>query len=141
MGVVRGETSLDRLIRGMNPVLRGGTYVFCELPPGTPPPAAAVAMFHEEEGTTVVLERADAEAHRLDPVFDAAWITLTIHSDLEAVGFLAVIASTLASAGISCNVFSAVRHDHLFVPAEHAGRALEILRVLQLSPSPSSPIQ
>ncbi len=141
MNSARGEKSLDRLIRGMNPILRGGTYVFCELPAGAEPPAAAVAMFHEEEGTTVVMERADAEAHRLDPLYSAAWITLTVHSDLEAVGFLAVITRALAAGSISCNVFSAARHDHLFVPAERAGRALEILRTLQLSPNPASAIQ
>ncbi len=141
MNSAPGEKSLDRLIRGINPILRGGTYVFCELPPGAEPPAAAVAMFHEEEGTTVVMERADAEAHRLDPLYSAAWITLTVHSDLQAVGFLAVITRALAAGGVSCNVFSAARHDHLFVPVERAGRALEILRALQLSPNPALAIQ
>lgn len=137
----RGEKSLDRLIRNMNPVLRGGTYVFCALPADAAIPASAIAVFREEEATTVVLERRDADAHRLDPLFAAAWITLTVHSDLEAAGFLAAVTTALAGAGISCNAVSAVYHDHLFVPVEQAGRALEILKALQLSPSPARPIQ
>ncbi|HSP14003.1 MAG TPA: ACT domain-containing protein [Thermoanaerobaculia bacterium] len=141
MNSERGEKSLDVLIRGMNPVLRGGTYVFCEIPHGTSPPVAAIAMFSEEEGVTIVLERTDAEAHRLDPMYPSAWITLTVHSDLAAVGFLAVISRALAAAGISCNVFSAIHHDHLFVPADQGERTVEILRALQLSPFPSKAIQ
>ena len=141
MNSATGEKSLDRLIRSMNPVLRGGTYVFCTLPAGAEVPAAAIAVFREEEATTLVIERADAEAHRLDARYAAAWITLTVHSDLAAVGFLAAITSALASAGISCNVFSAVYHDHLFVASADAEKALEILRTLQLSPSSGSTIQ
>ena len=130
-----GEKSLDRLLRGMNPVLRSGTYVFCALESEAEVPAAAIAVFREEEATTVVLERRDAEARGLNPLFEAAWITLTVHSDLGAVGFLAAVSSALAQGGISCNVFSAIAHDHLFVPLSEADRALEILRQLQLSPS------
>jgi len=55
-------------------------------------------------------------------------ITLTVHSSLEAVGFLAAITGRLAEAGISVNAVSAYYHDHLFV-AEH--RADEALRLLQ----------
>lgn len=129
-----GEKSLDRLIRSMNPVLRGGTYVFCTVSRDADVPAAAVAVFREEEARTVVLERGDAESHRLNALYAADWITLTVHSDLDAVGFLAAVSGALAKAGISCNVFSAVHHDHLFVPAGQGQAAVEILRALQLSP-------
>ncbi|HEY3054979.1 MAG TPA: ACT domain-containing protein [Thermoanaerobaculia bacterium] len=128
--------SLDRLIRSMNPVLRGGAYVFCALAADAAVPAGAIAVFREAEATTIVIERSDAEADRLDPLYVAAWITLTVHSELDAVGFLAAITNALAASGISCNVFSAVHHDHLFVPYEQGERAVEILRALQLSPSP-----
>jgi len=135
MNSAAGEKSLEQLIRTMKPVLRGGTYVFCTLPRGAEVPAAAIAVFREEEAATLVLERSDADAHRLDPLYAAAWITLTVHSDLDAVGFLAAITGPLAAAGISCNVVSAVYHDHLFVPVSRAEEAMEILRRLQLSPS------
>ena len=129
--MIRGEKSLDRLLRGMNPVLHGGQYVFCALPPHAPLPSAAIAVFREEEATTIVIAREDAERHRLDAVYAAAWITLTVHSDMDAIGFLAAIAKTLAEERISCNVISAVYHDHLFVPYGHGERAIEALRKLQ----------
>lgn len=125
--------SVDRLVRTMNPLLHGGAYVFCVLAPGATVPAGAIAVFREEEATTIVIERNDAEANRLDPLYIAAWITLTVHSELDAVGFLAAVTNALAAGGISGNVFSAVNHDHLFVPYEQGQRAVEILRALQLS--------
>jgi hypothetical protein len=42
-------------------------------------------------------------------------ITLTVHSDLEAVGLLAKVSNKLAQEGISINVVSAYYHDHIFV--------------------------
>ena len=135
MNSASAEKSLDRLIRSMKPVLRGGMYVFCQLPATKEVPAAAIAVFREEEGTTVVLERADADEHRLDPLYSAAWIALSVHSDLAAVGFLAAVSSALASAGISCNVFSAIHHDHLFVPADRGDDALRVLLSLSASSS------
>ena len=60
-------------------------------------------------------------------------ITLTIHSDLSAVGFLARITDKLAKAGISVNVCSGYYHDHLFVPIEKANNAIDILKRLSAS--------
>ena len=57
-------------------------------------------------------------------------ITLNIHSSLEAVGFLAAITTRLAAAGMGVNPVSAFYHDHLFVPAERAEEAMELLRQL-----------
>jgi hypothetical protein len=55
-------------------------------------------------------------------------ITLSIHSSLDAVGFLAAITAQLAEHGISVNVVSAYYHDHLFVTAS---RVDEVLKLLQ----------
>ena len=120
-----GERNLDVLLAGMRPELHPGTYVFCVSPE---PVASALATFREAEGLTVVLERAEAGRLGLTPLFEAEWITLTIHSALDAVGFLAVVATRLAEAGISCNVVSAAFHDHLFVPAGRGADALAVLR-------------
>ena len=54
-------------------------------------------------------------------------ITLNVHSSLEAVGFLAAITARLAAAGMGVNPVSGFYHDHLFVPAERAAEAMEIL--------------
>ncbi|EKD51400.1 MAG: hypothetical protein ACD_62C00265G0006 [uncultured bacterium] len=57
-------------------------------------------------------------------------ITLTVHSGLDAVGFLARISTALAEAGISLNAVSAFYHDHLFVPVDRAGEAMVALERL-----------
>ena len=69
----------------------------------------------------------------LPVVFTAAWITLTVHSDLSAVGLTAAFSQALARAGISCNVVAGVCHDHLFVPVGQAQDALDALRALARS--------
>jgi hypothetical protein len=60
--------------------------------------------------------------------FASRLITLTVHSALEAVGFLAAITVRLAEAGTSVNAVSAFHHDHLFVPVDRAHEAMGVLR-------------
>lgn len=128
---VIGETSLAALLRGMRPVLRDGIYVFVTLPPGSDRLRIDPVMsFREEEGLTMVLAEADALAFGLDPIFRSRMITLDVHSSLDAVGFLAVITSHVAAAGMSVNPVSAYYHDHLFVPVDRAEEAMEILESL-----------
>ncbi|HCH64870.1 MAG TPA: acetyltransferase, partial [Deltaproteobacteria bacterium] len=67
----------------------------------------------------------------LSVLFRAAWITLTVHSDLQAVGLTAAVASALTAVGVSCNVVAGAHHDHLFVPEGMADRAMAALRDLQ----------
>jgi uncharacterized protein len=135
------NSNLDELLRSLNPLLHEEEWVFCTLPAGVAPPDDAVAVFRESESVTVIVTRERAHAIGLKPLYVAAWITLTAYSDLDAVGFLAAISAKMAAAGISCNVISAVHHDHLFVPYEKRQRALEALKQLQLSPSGSPRIQ
>ena len=135
------NSNIDQLVREMNPQLNDGQWVFCTLPLGISAPAAALAVFRESEDTTVVVPASLAATLNLEPRYVAAWITLTVDSDLDAVGFLAVISRALAAEGISCNVISAVHHDHLFVPFDEGGRAVEVLRKLQSSPLRSTRIQ
>ena len=76
----------------------------------------ALASVDEEEGMSLVLEQHKADAFRLEYSSVFAWITLTVHSSLDAVGLTAAVANTLASAGIPCNVLAGFHHDHLLVP-------------------------
>jgi hypothetical protein len=50
--------------------------------------------------------------------------------DLEAVGFLAAITTSLAIMDIPVNAVSAYYHDHIFVPHERRDDALECLRCM-----------
>ena len=135
------NSNLDDLLRSLNPLLHDREWVFCTLPSGVAAPDDALCVFRESESTTVIVTRERAQAIGLEPLYIAAWITLTVFSDLDAVGFLAAISAKMAAAGISCNVVSAVHHDHLFVPYEKRQRALEVLKQLQLSPSGPPRIQ
>ncbi|MCO5969727.1 ACT domain-containing protein [Actinoallomurus soli] len=126
-----GETDLARLLAGLDPVPHDGEYVFVTLADRrTPAGADPVFAFDEDEGRTLVLPRAQAEESGLTGVFPSAWITLRIHSSLEAVGMLAAVTAALAEAGIACNAVSAFYHDHLFVPYDRARDALAVLRTL-----------
>ena len=125
------RTDLGILLRKMSPVLAGGEYVFCTFPAGTIPAALSpVGTFHEKEGASAICLRRNAR--RLGLPFTGRYrlITLTVHSSLAAVGFLAAVTAALAAAGVPCNAVSAYHHDHLFVPSVHARRALGLLRRL-----------
>jgi GNAT superfamily N-acetyltransferase len=90
-----------------------------------------IAAFRESEGLSLILSENQSSELGLTPLMRAAWITLTVHSDLLAVGLTAAFAKALTDAGISCNVVAAAFHDHIFVPTEKANLALRVLRDLQ----------
>lgn len=126
--------ALDQLISTMQPELQPDLYVYCVWPLNKswhgPLP---LATFKEKEGLTLVLTEQQAEDYQLDILFRARWISLTVYSDLEAVGLTAAFATALADAGLSCNVFAGAYHDHLLVPVHQADAALLALEQLQQS--------
>lgn len=127
-----GETQLTVLLRTLAPERQPGEYVYATvpvLPTGLDP----ALVFREQEGWTLVLPRAQAEAAGLDFTFPCAWLTLRVHSSLQAVGLTAAVADALADAGIACNAVAAYYHDHLFVPLDRADEAIELLRRLSRS--------
>jgi predicted N-acetyltransferase YhbS len=125
-----GEKNLQALLAGMTPVQRTGEYVYVLWPHGRPLAAGIEAAVREAEGLTVVLPRAEADKEGLSYDFVGAWITLEIHSALEAVGLTAAVSKALTDARISCNVLAGFHHDHLLVPLAEAPRALEVLAEL-----------
>lgn len=126
--------TLDQLISTMQPELQPEIYVYCVWPLNKswhgPLP---LATFKEKEGLTLVLTEQQAKDYQLDVLFRARWISLTVHSDLEAVGLTAAFAKALADSGLSCNVFAGAYHDHLLVPVHQAEAALLALEQLQQS--------
>jgi uncharacterized protein len=122
-------SELDRLLRGMQPVLHECPVAFCTVHPGDLSYLSRepLCIFREDEGATIILPVDDALREGLE--FSGQWahITLRVHSSLNAVGFMAVVASGLARAGISVNPVSAFHHDHLFIPWERRDEAMLIL--------------
>ena len=132
-------SDLALLLESLQPQLNPGVYVFACLPPGQELGALQpLATLREAEGLTVVAEEAAALSAGLPAMFRAAWITLNVHSDLQAVGLTAAVAGALTQAGIACNVLAGAHHDHLFVPWDAAQQAMQCLRGLQPSASASS---
>lgn len=125
-----GETDLTTLLESLHPVFRDGDYVYALWPHGRPLEGAIEAAVREAEGLTVVLHRDEADRLGLSYDFVASWITLQVHSALEAVGLTAAVSAALTHAGISCNVLAGFHHDHLLVPVAEAPRAMEVLRLL-----------
>ncbi|AKL65003.1 ACT domain-containing protein [Streptomyces goshikiensis] len=127
-----GESDLRKLLSGMRPELNEGRYVFCTVPGATAPPdgTAPVATVLEAEGLTLVLRQEDADAAGLAYDYTAGWITLRVHSALDAVGLTGAFAAELAAHGLSCNVIAGYHHDHLFVAADRAAEAVAVLQEL-----------
>ncbi len=125
-----GERDLPALLRGMSPRLHPGAYVYAQVDGAVPDGAEPVVTVREDEGLTLVLPRQQADALGLPYDFVAAWITLEVHSALEAVGLTAAVSRALTDAGISANMVAGFTHDHLFVPHPRATDALHALQSL-----------
>jgi hypothetical protein len=125
-----GERDLTTLLRELRPELQPGRYVFVTVETGVPLGLAPVVTVAETEGLTLVVPQEQADETGLPYDFVAGWITLRVHSALDAVGLTAAVAAALADAGMSCNVVAGFHHDHLFVPVDRAVEAVERLQAL-----------
>ena len=126
-----GETNLSILIKNMQPILNEGQYVFCTISSKNDFDFDKIIhFFKEKEGFTIVVEKdyADEKGYEYSSTF--AWITLLVHSSLDAVGLTAAFSNALAEHQISCNVVAGFYHDHIFVQQALAQKAVEVLREL-----------
>lgn len=125
------------MIAQMAPILDETSYCFVQVTPTDAPQilGAAIGTFRETEGVSAIVPEQLARALGRDaPSF--ARITLQVHSDLEGVGLTAAVARALADAEIACNIVAALHHDHVFVPAACARKALATLENLQENSGP-----
>ena len=123
------ETSLMRLLRSMAPVLRDEEHGYGHVPGGQmlPPGLVAFATVAEAEGLTVIAPVDALARHGIHHIPGWALISLTVHSDLAAVGLTAVVATALAAGGLSANVVAGYFHDHVLVPWPRRQEAMAIL--------------
>ena len=130
---MQGERDLAVLLKNMEPVLNTGEYVFCtvETLSQIPDLEKILFFFRETEAITVVLDRTVADEWHLKYTYISSWITLTIHSSLEAVGLTAAFANALKKENISCNVVAAYFHDHIFIAKDDAEKAMNALHALK----------
>ena len=134
-----GTSDLPTLLASLAPVVSPEVYVFLSRPQaayGDGVELAPIATFSEEEGLTLVVpqERADAAGEDYDGEFGL--ISLSVHSDLQAVGLTAAIAAALSERGISANIVAAFYHDHIFVPLSRIDEAVSALLELAASNQP-----
>ncbi len=124
-----GDIDLDRMLASLDVERRPGVFTFVtgEWPQLS---AGAAATIEEAEGTTYVVTVEAAESAGAPVGFEAAWLTLTVHSALEAVGLTAAFSAALSAADIPCNVLAGYHHDHLLVPVERAHEAMSVIRSL-----------
>ena len=125
-----GEKDLEKLLQTLTPRLHNDLYVFCQITGGRYgdyTEANPIASFMEPEGLTLVVKKSMADELNLpyDGLF--SYISLDVHSSLEAVGLTAAVSTRLSEHGISANIIAAYSHDHLFVPADKGDEALRLL--------------
>ena len=125
------EKDLNTLLKTMNPTLNVGEYVFCTIKDlNQIDQSEIISFFKEHEWVTIILEKHVADKYHLEYSFIASWITLTVHSSLEAVGLTAAFATALTKENISCNVVAGYYHDHIFVDKKDTEKAMGALNRL-----------
>lgn len=134
-------SNLQEILRSLDAVREPGVFAYVSVPHGSDVSALPyLAYFREREGISLILPEQAAHQAHLPILFRCAWISLTVHSDLEATGLTAAFSKALSERGISCNVVAAAFHDHIFVPNDRADEALKCLDALshtaQISAAP-----
>ena len=123
-----GERNLATLLQNMKPEMHemsSSSAAFRATRKFQPPSPRCTSSANARERP--LMRHEEAESAGLSYQCASRLITLTVHSSLEAVGFLAAVTGRLAEAGISVNVLGGFYHDHLFVPEHRADEALRHL--------------
>lgn len=135
-----GETNLQVLLQNMSPILHSEVYVFLTVTDASTTDLGEykilepIMVFKEQEGLTLivlkqkVIEYNQQHTTQLQVGEAFKYITLKVHSSLNAVGLTAAISTKLTKAQISANVVAGFYHDHIFVPVADAERAARALK-------------
>lgn len=129
-----GETDLQKILATLTVSRRADPVTMLSLDTASLDPTTVgdgiEAVISEAEGITVVATVAEAERRGWPAEFVAAWLTIEVHSSLEAVGLTRAMAAVLGDAGIPCNVLAGFYHDHILVPLDQADEAIAQLESL-----------
>ena len=134
MGLIRempGETDLAAMLATLTVSRRPDPYTVVTLPEPVGVGDEIAAVLTEDEGTTAVVTVAEAQRRGWPVDFVGAWLTLDVHSALDAVGLTAAFSAALGEAGIPCNVLAGYHHDHILVPVDRADEAVAVLEALR----------
>jgi hypothetical protein len=126
-----GETDLASMLRSFAVSRRPGRFTVASIDDAVPLGDGVEALLAESDGTTVVASVELAERRGWPIGFEAAWLTLEVHSSLESIGLTALVSKVLADAGIPCNVLAGFYHDHILVPVDRADEAEQVLSGLR----------
>lgn len=122
------------MLASMEATIEPGEVVFCSTADRSTIATAAplaLATFREAEGLSLILHIEDARVLGFPCELPMLRITLRVFSSLEGIGLTSAVAGALTEARIPCNMVAAFHHDHVFVPAQLAETALDVLRRLQ----------
>ena len=123
-----GETNLESMLSSLGVEVREGLY--CFLTGVDHLQDVAEATVRESEGLTVVVSADLARQSGIDPGLELAWLTLAVHSSLEAVGLTAAVSQALTDVNVPCNVLAGFMHDHVLVPADKTEIALAAIAAI-----------
>ncbi|WP_160004119.1 ACT domain-containing protein [Rhizobium sp. 18055] len=122
------------MLAGMTPSLDATEYLFCTTNDNALAEQAAplaLGWFREDEGMSLILSANQANHLGFNAALSMRRITLTVFSSLEGIGLTAAVSTALTRHGIPCNMVAAYHHDHVFVPADMADMAMQVLMDLQ----------
>ncbi len=127
----KGETNISKILRTLSPELNSGEYVFhSTVDPAQFDANEIIGLFKEKEGVTIIISKELADRKKISYQFIASWITLNVHSSLDAVGLTAAFSTALGKENISANVIAGYYHDHIFVAKKDANKAMKVLHNL-----------
>jgi hypothetical protein len=124
---VSGESDLASMLETLSVSRRPGTFVVSSSQNQVGVGDGVHATIVENEGVSVVADLGAANENGWAYDFECAWLTVDVHSSLDAVGLTAAVAERLASRGIACNVLAGFYHDHLLVAVDRADEAIASL--------------
>jgi uncharacterized protein len=123
-----GETNLSQILKTLSPELNPGEYIFHSTDDPTKfDQNDIIGLFKEKEGITVIISKKLADQKKIPYKFIASWITLNVHSSLDAVGLTAAFSDALTRENISANVIAGYYHDHIFVAKKDSNKAIKSL--------------